>query len=329
MNKSFWEKKKVLVTGGAGFIGSRVVEKLIKREANVFVFDNLSPGRLKNLENVKNQYEFIEGDCRDLDKLLTICKGKDAVFNLAAKVHGVDYNRKHKATMLSENLLMSVAVIKAAAKVGVGRFLVVSSACVYPDNCTIPTPEEEGILGDPESANSGYGWAKRVNELLGKYYQEEFGMKTAIVRPYNCYGPRDHFFPFSMHVIPSLIRRVVDGENPVTVWGSGNQTRAFLHVDDLSEGMILAVEKYAISDPINLGTDEEVTMRELIKKIIKLNGKNISVVFDTSKPDGSPRRNSDNKKAFEKLGFKAKTTLEEGLRETIRWYKANKDKYSK
>lgn len=328
MNDLFWKEKRVLITGGAGFIGSHVVEKLIERGARVSIFDNLRPGRLQNLESVKGQYEFIEGDCFDMESVFSACKGKDAVFNLAAKVHGVDYNKRHKGTMLAENLLIEATVTKAASDAHVERLLVVSSACVYPDNCTIPTPEEEGILGNPESANSGYGWAKRMSELLGKYYQDEFGMKVAIVRPYNCYGPRDHFFPSPMHVIPSLIKRVVDGENPITVWGTGNQTRAFLHVSDLSEGMILAVEKYAVSDPVNLGTDEEVTIKKLVEMIIKLNRNNTSVVFDASKPDGSPRRNSDNKKAFDKLGFRAKVTLEDGLRETIDWYKINVSKAS-
>ncbi|MFH1833000.1 MAG: NAD-dependent epimerase/dehydratase family protein [Candidatus Levyibacteriota bacterium] len=321
MMNSFWTGKKVLITGGAGFIGSHVVEKLIARGAKVSIFDNLRPGNMQNLVNVKKQYQFIEGDCRNENSIFTACKGKDVVFNLAAKVAGVDYNKKHKGTMLSQNLLISASVTKAAAEAGIERFLVVSSACVYPDNCSVPTPEDEGVVGDPESANSGYGWAKRMSEILGKYYQEEFGIKVAIVRPYNCYGPRDHFLPIPTHVVPSLIKRVVDGENPITVWGSGNQTRAFLHVEDLSEGMILAVEKYAVCDPVNLGTDEEVTMKELVEKIIKINGRDVPVVFDTSKPDGSPRRNSDNKKAFKKLGFKAKISLEEGLKETIQWYK--------
>lgn len=321
MTDFFWKGKKVLVTGGAGFIGSHLVERLITRRAKVSVFDNLRPGNMLNLANVVKQYEFIKGDCQNSENIFAACKGKDVVFNLAAKVRGVDYNKMHKGTMLSENLLIAAAVISAAAKAGVERFLVVSSACVYSDNCSVPTPEEEGMLGEPESANSGYGWAKRMSELMGKYYQEEFGMQVAIVRPYNCYGPRDHFFPLPTHVVPSLVKRVVDGENPVTVWGSGNQTRAFLHVEDLSEGMILAVEKYAVCDPVNLGTDEEVTMRQLVEKIIRINGQDVPIVFDTSKPDGSLRRNSDNKKAFEKLGFKAKITLEEGLKKTIDWYK--------
>ena len=144
-------------------------------------------------------------------------------------------------------------------------------------------------------------------------------MGVAIVRPYNCYGPGDHFFPTPTHVIPSLIRRVMDGEDPVVVWGSGRQTRAFLYVEDLVRGMMLATEKYAVADPINLGSDEEVTMKQLIETIIRVSGKTPKIVFDEIKPDGSPRRNSDNRKAKEKLGFSAETPLEIGLQKTITW----------
>ncbi|KKU83760.1 MAG: GDP-L-fucose synthase, partial [Microgenomates group bacterium GW2011_GWA2_47_8] len=153
------------------------------------------------------------------------------------------------------------------------------------------------------------------------YYAEEYGMKVSIVRPYNCYGPRDHFNPKTSHVIPALIKRVFDGEDPVVVWGSGGQTRAFLYVEDLAEGMMQAVERYPKPDPVNLGTDEEVTIRELVEIIVRLSGKSPKIVFDTTKPDGSPRRNSDNTKAQKHLHFTASTRLEKGLSQTIAWYR--------
>jgi len=318
---NFWKDKKVLVTGGAGFIGSHVVEKLVERGAIVSVLDNLKNGSINNISYIKDKVNFIKDDCTDLKAAQNACRGQEVVMNLAARVGGIEYNRTHQATMMRDNLLIGAVMIEAARTENVKRFLVVSSACVYSNNCSVPTPESEGFLDEPEKTNGGYGWAKRMAEKEGKYFAEEFNMEVAIVRPYNCYGPRDHFDPETSHVIPALIKRVFDGENPVKVWGSGNQTRAFLYVEDLAEGMILAIEKYPVPDPVNLGTDEEVSIKTLIEKIIKLSGMDTSVEFDTSKPDGSLRRNSDNAKAKKKLGFESKISLDEGLKRTITWYR--------
>ena len=321
MNKLFWQNKKVLVTGGAGFIGSYVVEKLVERKAKVTVIDNLQNGKLINLKEVRNKINFIKGDCQKISAAQKACKGQEIVMNLAARVGGIEYNRTHQATMFRDNIAIAANMIEAAKREKVDRFLVVSSACVYPHNCSVPTPESEGFLDEPEITNGGYGWAKRMAEKLGIYYAEEFGMKVGIVRPYNCYGPRDHFDPETSHVIPALIKKVFDGENPVKVWGSGKQTRAFLYVEDLAEGMIAAIERYPVPDPLNLGTYEEVTIEQIVKNIITLSGKRSAIEFDISKPDGSPRRNSDSRKAQEKIGFKANTSLEKGLLKTITWYK--------
>lgn len=320
---NFWKNKKVLVTGGAGFIGSHVVDKLVERNAKVTVLDNLQNSDIKNISHLKGRLNFIEGDCTNSKDSYNACKNQEIVMNLAARVGGIEYNRTHQATMLYDNLAIATVMTEAAKKAGVERFLVVSSACVYPHSCSVPTPESEGFLGEPEETNGGYGWAKRMAEKLGMYYSEQFHMKVGIVRPYNCYGPRDHFDPKISHVIPALIKRVFDDGNTLTVWGTGRQTRAFLYVEDLAEGMILAIEKYPAPDPVNLGTDEEVTISDLIKKIINISGTKNTIFFDTSKPNGSPRRNSDNKKAKEKIGFVAKTGLDEGLKKTIKWYKNN------
>lgn len=320
MNKSFWKNKKVLVTGGAGFIGSHLVEKLIRRGAKVTVIDNLQNGKIKNISYLNGKVKFLEGDCTNFKDALQACGGKEIVMNLAARVGGIEYNRTHQATMLRDNLNIVITMLEAARKTNVERFLVVSSACVYPRTCSIPTPETEGFDDEPEPTNGGYGWAKRMAEKLGTYYAEEFGMKVAIVRPYNCYGPRDHFGSETAHVIPDLIKKVFDGENPVVVWGSGKQTRAFLYVEDLAEGMIIAIEKYPKPEPLNLGANEEISIKNLVKKIINISGKNIKVKFDITKPDGSPRRNSDNKKAIKAIGFKAAFSLQKGLEKTIKWY---------
>lgn len=323
MKKSFWKNRNVLVTGGAGFIGSHVVEKLVLLGSNVTVLDNLQNGTMQNIKYVKSQIRFLKGSCTDLNTAWKACRNQEVVMNLAARVGGIEYNRIHQATMLNDNLLIGSVMMEAARRAEVERFLVVSSACVYPRNAFVPTPESEGFLDEPEPTNGGYGWAKRMSEKLGMYYSEQFKMKVGIVRPYNCYGPRDHFDPETSHVIPALIKRAVEGENPLTVWGTGKQTRAFLYVEDLTEGMILAIEKYPYPDPINLGTDEEISIKDLIKKIVAIVGSKNKVVFDTTKPDGSPRRNSDNKKAKKKVGFNPKVPLDEGLKNTIDWYKGH------
>lgn len=321
MQVKFWENKKVLVTGGAGFIGSHVVENLVKRGAAVTVLDNLQNGSRENLSTVLNRIKFIKGDCVNLKQATQACQGNAIVMNLAARVGGIEYNRTHQATMMKDNLLIGTVMLEAAQKAGVERFLVVSSACVYPHSCSIPTPESEGFDDEPESTNGGYGWAKRMAEKLGEYYSKEFGMKVGIIRPYNCYGPRDHFDPEMSHVIPALIKRVFDGEKPVKAWGTGSQTRAFLYVEDLAEGMILAIEKHPVPDPINLGTEEEISIRDLIHKIINISGVKTKIKFDSTKPDGSLRRNSDNTKAVNIIGFSPKINLDAGLLKTIKWYK--------
>lgn len=321
MSNNFWINKKVLVTGGAGFIGRHVVGKLVKRGAIVSVLDNFQNSNEQNLSTVKASIKIIKGDCTKGDDAFRACKGQDVIMNLAARVGGIEFNRTHQATMMRDNLLIGSVMIEAARQSRVERFLTISSACVYPRECSVPTPESEGFLSEPEQTNSGYGWAKRMGELMGKLYVEEFDMKVGVVRPYNCYGPYDHFDPNVSHVIAALIKRVFDGENSVRVWGTGRQTRAFLYVEDLAEGMILAIEKYPVPDPINLGTDEEISIKDLVEKIIKISGKNLKVEYDLSKPDGSPRRNSNNVKAKEKLGFEARISLDDGLRKTIGWYK--------
>lgn len=319
--KTFWTGKKVLVTGGTGFIGSHVVEKLVANNAEVTVLDRIRNGAIKNIAHLKDSVRFISGDCADSATAQAACKGQNIVMNLAAKVGGIAYNRTHQATMLSDNLAIASAMLEAARITSVERFLVVSSACIYPSDARIPTPESEGFRSEPEPTNGGYGWAKRMAEKLGMYYAEQYGMKVGIVRPYNAYGPRDHFDPEKSHVIPALIKRVLDGENPLVVWGSGNQTRAFLYVEDFAEGLISAIEKYPVADPVNIGSDEEVSVRKLVEMIVSASGKDTKIVFDTSKPDGSPRRNSDNSKAEKVIGFRAKTSLLEGLNKTIEWYR--------
>jgi len=198
---------------------------------------------------------------------------------------------------------------------------VVSSACAYPRDAKIPTPESEGTRGEPELTNAGYGWAKRMQEYAGRAYAQEYGMKIAIARPFNAYGPRDDFGNAEgSHVIPGLIQRVFSGENPLVVWGTGKPTRTFLYVTDFARGLMEVAEHYAVADPVNLGTDEEISIGELAKLVIELSGKKLKVAFDASKPDGQPRRNCDTTKAGHVLQWRAQVPLREGLKKTIEWY---------
>lgn len=317
---NFWKDKKVLVTGGAGFIGSHVVEMLVNKNAKVTVIDNLENSNLENLKKVRNKIKFIKGDLKKFEEIKKACQEQEIVLNVAAKVGGIEFNRLHLGTMFRDNVLINTNTLEAARLAKVERFLVVSSACVYQRDCTIPTPESEGFDGVPELTNEGYGWAKRMAEVQGRLYAQEFGMKIGIVRPYNAYGPRDHFDPKKSHVIPALIKRIFDGENPLVVWGNGEQSRAFLYVEDFARGLLEVIEKYPVADPLNIGTDEEIKIKDLAKLIIKLSGKNPELYFDKTKPTGQPRRNGDNTKAKEKIGFKVQVNLGQGIKETITWY---------
>lgn len=319
----FWRGRRVLVTGGAGFIGSHVVERLVQAGARVRVADNLERGTVQNLRACRDDVELLHGDLCHVAFAEKACAGQEVVLHLAAKVGGVGYNVTHQGSMFYANVALNTAAMEAARRAGVARFLLVSSACVYRRDCPVPTPEEEGFVGDPEPTNLGYGWAKRVAELQACCYALEYPMQIAIVRPYNCYGPRDDFSPETAHVIPALIHRVCEGEDPVTVWGHGEQTRAFVYVEDLAEGVLLAAENAPAGEPLNLGTDEEVKVRDLVGLVIAASGRNPRVLFDSSRPAGQPRRNADISKAKHALGYQPRVALRDGLQRTMTWYQAN------
>jgi nucleoside-diphosphate-sugar epimerase len=318
MGNSFWKSKNVLLAGGAGAIGSYLVELLVDDGAVVSVADNLSRGRLENLTEVLDRITFTKADLRYLDQCEKLCEGQDVVMNLAAPVFGVEYSMCHNGEMLTDCVLIGFNLLEAARRKAVKRFLVVSSSCVYPDDAGVPTKEDEGWRGFPDSSNEGYGWAKRMVELQGQYYAREYGMEIAIARPFNGYGRREPLEDVKAHVMPALIRKVLDGNDPVVVWGSGNQTRSFVHYRDLAMGLKLLTERYAVADPVNVGHDRETTIRELIERILATTSRQPQLLFDKSKPEGPVRKSADVTKLKQVTGgFAPQTTLDEGLSEMI------------
>ncbi len=314
----FWEGRKVLVTGGAGFIGSHLVDQLVEERAIITVVDNLERGKLSYLTKSLHSIHFIQTDLRDMTVCKVVTAGMDVVMNLAGKVSGIEYNRFHHGDMFTSNLTVCSNVLEASRINRVPRYLLVSTACIYPHDARVPTPESEGDRGEPEPTNQGYGWAKRMAERQAMYYAQEYGMEISIVRPFNAYGPRDHYDEGSSHVIPALIKRVLDDDNPLVVWGTGNQSRAFVHVRDIARGMMLVTERYATGDPVNIGHDQETTIRELVQKILEITEKDPDVKFDTTKPDGYPRRAADVTKLREVTGgFVPRTSLEQGVQEMV------------
>lgn len=319
--REYYSGKSVLVAGGAGFLGSHLVEFLLEDGAKVRVADNLERGNIENLSEVRKDIEFIQLDLRDRDMTRRAVKGMDVVINMAAKVTGIHYNRLHHGDMFTQNVLISANTLEFARLNRVGRFTVVSSACIYPHDSLIPTPESEGLRGTPEPTNEGYGWAKRMAEKQGEYYANEYGMEVAIVRPFNAYGRRDYFDEATSHVIPALIKKIMDGSNPVSIWGSGNQSRVFVHGRDFAKGIEIVTALHAKADPVNIGHDQEITIRDLFFKLCEILGKNPAPFFDANMPEGYLRRAADTSKLKRvTCGWEPEVRLEDGLREMVEWY---------
>ncbi len=318
MADSYWRDKEVLVAGGAGFIGSHVVEMLVAEGAHVTVADNLSRGRLENLRAVMDRISFQQVDLMELRNCEGVCRGQEVVLNLAAPAYGVEYSMAHHAEMLTGVVTVGFNVLEAARRQGVRRVLVVSSCCVYPEDASVPTKEEAGWEGSPETVNSGYGWGKRMVELQGQHYAREYGMEIAIARPFNVYGAREPFRRGTANVIPALIEKALSDLDPIVVWGSGHQTRSFIHVRDVALGLKLLTEHYAVADPVNVGHDCETTIRELAESVVKATGTKARLFFDVTKPEGAARKSADTTKLREAThGFRSQVSLAEGLAETV------------
>jgi len=322
---SNWEGKNVLVTGGAGFIGSHLVETLIDLGSNVSITVLGKEDGNLFLSHVLDKINIIEGDLTKPESCLEATKNIDRVFHLAGLVRGVGYNASHPAELLTSNVLMNIQMLEAARKNDVNKYLFMSSACGYPLEAPVPLEETYFFEGEPEPTNGTYGHAKRIGEIQASAYKEEYGMKIAIARPFNAYGPRDNFDPKESHVIPALIKKSLERIDPFLIWGDGKATRAFIYVSDIVKGLLLLLEKYAVCDPLNLGTDEEISVKDLAFLILNLSGYlDAKVEFQSDKPAGQPRRSASIKKAKEKIGFVAKVKLENGILETIKWYKDNR-----
>ena len=311
-----YENKKVLVTGGTGMIGSHLTELLLHENADVriTIHDRNIPHELMN-----KKIDIIEGDLTDKNFAKNAVKGIDYVFHLAAFTGGLGRTNTHPASTLTPNLLMDGNILEASRKENVDRFLYGSCACIYPNSIN-DLSEDDAWKGEPPQAHASYSWSKRMGELQSISYHKEYGMKIAIVRPSNSYGPRDNFDPNTSHVISALIFKAAKHTNPFIIWGDGSPIREFIYAKDAAIGMLLAMEKYCIADPINLASGEYITIGELAKKIIKLYNYDPKIISDPNKPSGQERRVLTNNKGKETIGFKAETSLDDGLKSTTEWY---------
>ncbi len=304
-----WAQKRVLVTGGAGFFGSHLVDKLRERGCVEVFVPRSAEYDLRDMSAVERVYEI----------------GRpDLVFHLAALVGGIGANRARPGEFFYDNLIMGAQVMEQARRVGVEKFVAVGTVCAYPKFTPVPFKEEDLWNGYPEETNASYGLAKKMLLVQAQAYRAQYGFNAIYILPTNLYGPRDSFDPERSHVIPALIKKCVDaveaGADEIVVWGDGSPTREFLYVEDAAEGLILAAERYDKPDPVNLGSGFEISIKDLVELIVRLTGFKGRVVWDTSMPGGQPRRRLDTSRAEREFGFKAKTPFEVGLKRTIEWY---------
>jgi len=321
-NFQFYKNKNILIIGGNGFIGSHLTEKLIETGANIAIAGKKS--KPKNLKN-KKEIKYIKTELTDLKECKRIIKDFDIVFQLAGIAGGIGYSAANHGSLFTKNSMMNLNTLEAAKESSVKFYQYLSSVGIYPNKKNL-LKEEDGFEKDPDISHFGYGWAKRVGELQCKMFSDEFGMKISVIRPDNTYGPRDNFDPKQSRVIPSLIYKTFESNKNIEVWGSGNQKRTFVYVKDLIRGMLLGLEKYPKADPINISSGVELSIKEVVKKIIKISNKQINIKFDKTKPESTYKRCMDINKARKNLKFYPKWTMEEGLKETIEWYKTIQSK---
>jgi len=306
---SFWKGKKILVTGGAGFLGSFLVEQLKSSGVNE---EDIRIPRSKDV------------DLRRWENCVSAVKDMDMVIHLAARVGGIGFNRAYPATLFYDNAIMGIQLMEVARQEGVAKFVAVGTVCAYPKYTPVPFKEDELWNGYPEETNAPYGLAKKMLLVQSQAYRQQYGYNSIFLLPVNLYGPGDNFDPESSHVIPALIRKFTDAvqnnKSEVEVWGTGKASREFLYVEDAARGILLAAERYNRPEPVNLGAGFEIKIVDLVELIAELTEFDGEIKWDTTKPDGQPRRCLDVSRAEKEFGFRAKTDFRVGLKKTVKWY---------
>jgi len=309
----FWAKRRVVVTGGRGFLGSYVIEKLNEHGARTVLIPLRAQYVLRDGAAVRRMY----ADMRP-----------DIVIHLAAVVGGIGANQERPGEFFYDNLMMGVQLLEAGRQNGIEKFVAIGTVCAYPKFTPVPFKEDDLWNGYPEETNAAYGLAKKMLLVQGQAYRQQYGFHSIFLLPANLYGPRDNFDLRVSHVIPALIKKCLDardsGAAEVVVWGDGTPTREFLYVEDAAEGIVLAAERYDKAEPVNLGASFEICIRELVVLIAELTGFKGRVRWDTSRPNGQPRRKLDTSRAEREFGFRAKVDFRDGLRRTVEWYEARR-----
>ncbi len=309
-NSDFWKDRKVCVTGGDGFLGSYVLEKLSERGATQVFVPKIEEYNIVDPEAVKR---------------LIADANPDLILHLAANVGGIGANQARPAEFFYDNLMMGVQLMHEAWKAGVSKFVAIGTVCAYPKFTPVPFREETLWDGYPEETNAPYGLAKKMLLVQSQSYRQQYNFNSLFLIPVNLFGPGDNFNLETSHVIPALIRKCFEaqdrGDDEIVVWGDGSPTREFLYAADAAEGILLAAERYNSSDPVNLGSGEEISIKDLVTKIVEFTGFEGRLVWDTSRPNGQPRRGLDTSRAKERFGFQAQVKLEEGLKRTVEWYR--------
>ena len=308
--QAFWIERRVMVTGGRGFLGKNIVRNLKERGADVFIAD-IDRYDLRRLEDIRRALHDSQ---------------PQMVIHLAARVGGIGANRDHPAEFFYDNLMMGTPLLHESWTAGVEKFVALGTICCYPKFTPVPFREENLWDGYPEETNAPYGLAKKMLLVQSQAYRQQYDFNSIFLMPVNLYGPGDNFDPTSSHVIPALIKKCKDaqraGDDHIVVWGDGSPTREFLYVEDAAEGILLAAERYDQSEPVNLGSAFEISIKDLAELIVKLTGFGGKIVWDTTQPNGQPRRKLDTTRAKEFFGFEAGVSFEEGLRRTIEWYRS-------
>ncbi len=304
-----WANKKICVTGGAGFLGTFLIKEIQQRGAkDIFV-------------PMIEEYDLVDPEA--IERMLDDAH-PDVIIHLAAHVGGIGANREHPAEFFYDNLMMGVQLIHQAYQRSVEKFVAIGTVCAYPKFTPVPFKEVDLWKGYPEETNAPYGLAKKMLLVQSQAYRQQYGFNSLFLLPVNLYGPGDNFDPRSSHVIPALIRKCVEakeaGKDHIVVWGDGSPTREFIYVEDAARGIALATERYNQSDPVNIGSGFEISIKDLVEKIAKMTDFEGELVWDTSKPNGQPRRALDTTRAEERFGFTAQTDFDEGLKNTIDWY---------